>query len=472
MSISRVVKPWIRLPSERSREFRRARRMALEALENRTALAGGLDLSVATVPAELGSASVALLVDHGAVGRDASSFMSQQQAVGGADSSFAAAGSEAPSSRGENAPAPAGHADAVVSVDSGTTPTAPAAVDGGQSTHNPSTSPSQSGSGGGGTTTPPNAQGESAAPATTDPSGQLFQAESGQAEFDPGLLDPLAWTVTDDEPFGGDGVELFDGEEPLPTVVGASNPGLSRLIDRPDEIAIGGTFDYHSADGWRDNSFVSLQPGSNQALGLRDLFKVDPRNDSLAAARAPWRGLLNGLGLREESGLNDHEHIAELSPLAGSAPLALAATLWSTPSWSRTGPGPERTGPAATKVRVDLEPGTSSWKVLVMGLDRAFDRSYAEVRRGLSAERGVTSEPDQPYCAAVVRLEWRGAILPAAALPAADSTSEAVQNGGGSEVTGAADSFVPAVIELGELLLENLLNPVFGHEHGGDGDSQ
>ena len=174
-----------------------------------------------------------------------------------------------------------------------------------------------------------------------------------------------------------------------------------------------------------------------------------------------------------QSGLYDQEHIAELSPLAGSISLALAATLWSTPAPCQTGPAPGKTVSSGVKRHIDVEPSTSSWKVFVMGLDRAFDRSYAEVHRGLSAETFAASDPEQTHVPAASQLEWRGAIVPAASsLPEQVLSSEGPQSSGDAPATGAGDSFVTAVVQLGELLLENLLNPVFGHEHGGNGDSQ
>ena len=45
MSVSRIVEALDSIPSARARQLRRARRLALEPLENRTALAAGPDLS-------------------------------------------------------------------------------------------------------------------------------------------------------------------------------------------------------------------------------------------------------------------------------------------------------------------------------------------------------------------------------------------------------------------------------------------
>ena len=503
MSVSRIVDPWIRLRVRRSRQLRLARRLTLEPLESRTALAGGLVLSVASVPAEIGSAVAPSWWGHDAIERDDASQASPQPAAAGsaaalvvaavhvdssvpvaqegswfravhADSSVAAVGAKRLSSKDANALVPAAHTDAITgaaSFDGPTTVTAPGTGDGGQSNSDPSTSPSQGGSGGG-TNTPPDSQGEPAVPARTDPSGQIFQSNNGDDQVDPGLLDPLAWTVADEQPFG-DGAESFDGEDPLLLIAGAGAAGPSTLMDRPDEIAIGGQSDYHSIAGWRASSFEWLEPGDGHPEDARHPLRIDPREDSIATGKAPWRGLLSGSAPDVESGLYDQEHIAELSPLAGSISLALAATLWSTSARCQTGSGPGKTVSGGANGYVDVEPSTSSWKVFVMGLDRAFDRSYTEVHRGLSAATIGASEREGAHPAAAWRLEWRGAIVPAATLPEQDLSSEGPQSGGGkAPANGAGDSFVTAVVQLGELLLENLLNPVFGHENGGHGDSQ
>ena len=213
-----------------------------------------------------------------------------------ADSSFVAAGTRSSSTKDANAVAPAAHTDAITAtprVDGPTPIMAPGTVDGGQSNPAPSTSPSQGGSGGG-TNAAADSQGQPAAPAPTDPNGQIFQSNNGDDEVDPGLLDPLAWTVADDQPFGG-GAELFDGEDPLLPIAGAGAGGPSTLMDRPDEIAIGIPSDYRSIAGWHANSFATFKPGDGQPGSPRHPLTIDPREDSIAAGTAPWRGLLSGL---------------------------------------------------------------------------------------------------------------------------------------------------------------------------------
>ncbi len=473
------------------------------------ALAGGPDLSVARAPTEIGSASASPSADEGATRWDDKSDWSQQATAGNADtatpfaaahgdSSAAAIRADSPllairadrsnvtvqadssyqsvhaDSSSSDGAVPAADVATVVpaaSIDGVTPLAAPAPEDGGQSSaSDPGSSLAQDGSDGG-TNTPPNVQGESAGPEPTDPTGQIFETVAGQDDFNPGLLDPLAWTVTEDQPFS-DGAESVDAEEPLLLMGAPGVAGPSTLMDRPDEIAIGGALGYRSAAGWRADSFELSQPGNEQFQGLRDPLAIGLRDDPIAEGTAPWRRFLHGRTLPEETGPHDREHIAELSPLARSTSLALAATLWSAPSRSQTESAAQKTCSTANQGCLDIEPQASSWKVFVMGLDRAIERSYGEVRRGLSADTEAPGQRQQPHDAAGLPLEWRGAIVPAAALPARESSSEASQSGSRSTAAGAADSFVPAVIQLGELLLENFLYPVFGHEHGGNGDSQ
>jgi hypothetical protein len=511
MSVSRIAKLWIRPPTARSRPLRRTRPMALEPLESRMALAGGPDLSVATAPAEIGFASASPRADEWAMRWDAKQDGSPQATAGNADtgtpfatahgssslvtirsdspflairadgsnvtaradSSYQAAHADASSSSSDGA-VPAAKVDTAVpgvSIDGVTPLPASTPDDGGESSaSDPSSSPAQGGSGGG-TNTPPNVEGSLAGPEPTDPTGQIFQTADNQDDFNPGLLDPLAWTVTEDQPFA-DGAESGDAEEPLLLTGTAGVAGPSTLMDRPDETAIGGASGYRSAVGWRADSFALSQPGDEQIQGLRDPLAIGPRDDSIAEGTTPWRRFLNGSALREETGLNDREHIAELSPLAGSPALALAATLWSAPTRFQTGLEAEKTCSAAKKGSLDIEPSTPSWKVFVMGLDRAIERSCGEVRRGLSADTGAPGQRVQADDSAGLRLEWRGAIVPTAAPPVRESSTDPSECGGGSPAAEATGSFVPAVIELGEFLLENLLNPVFGHEHGGNRNSQ
>jgi len=128
--------------------------------------------------------------------------------------------------------------------------------------------------------------------------------------------------------------------------------------------------------------------------------------------------------------------------------------------------------PAAAKGHLEIEPSASSWKVYVMGLDQAFERSYRDVRRELSAQTELTAQSEQARRHAADRLEWQGAIVPESSPLAIQSSSESSQTAGGSPSAAPAGSLVPAVIQLGEFLFENLVNPVFGHEHGGYRDSQ
>jgi hypothetical protein len=107
-----------------------------------------------------------------------------------------------------------------------------------------------------------------------------------------------------------------------------------------------------------------------------------------------------------------------------------------------------------------------------MGLDRAFERSYRDVRRELLVETGLTTESEQSRRDAADRLEWHGPIVPAASPAVLEPSSEASQTGDSAASGQAAGSIVPAVLQLGEFLLENLLDPMLGHENGSHRDSQ
>jgi hypothetical protein len=343
----------------------------------------------------------------------------------------------------------------------GTTPlpTAPA-NDGNPPTSDPNSNPSQDGSDGG-ANPPPDVPD---APVAPPPAAQ-------QDDFNPGLLDPLAWTVSDDQPFT-DVSDSFDAQDPVLPSTGPGAAGPSTLMDQPDDVAIGGSPDSRSAVGLGADSFAFPAFAPDLAQAARDPFAVDPLTDSLAPGATAWRRLSNGRDRYDKTSSSLDEHIAELSPLDRSTSLALAATLWGTPPQSQPGPNPGNIRSVTTKRHLDVEPATSSWKVFVMGLDQAFERSYRDVRRGLTAETESTVETERSRREAADRLEWRGTILPAARPLESDSSPGASATAAAAPSAGGADSFVPAVIQLGEFLFENLVNPVLGNEHGGDRDSQ
>ena len=80
---------------------------------------------------------------------------------------------------------------------------------------------------------------------------------------------------------------------------------------------------------------------------------------------------------------------------------------------NRSGAGEKRS--CRGEGHVDVEPSTSSWKVFVMGLDRAFDQSYARrCTGGFRPKRGSSGESENRTPRPPGRLEWRGAIVPAA----------------------------------------------------------
>ena len=203
-------------------------------------------------------------------------------------------------------------------------------------------------------------------------------------------------------------------------------------------------------------------------------FAFDANSDAIAAGKLSRASPLRGLGRREEAGSDDHEHIAELKPLDRTSPLALAATLWTSPSASRRGLELESTQQrSATNSSRENEPVAGSWRAFVMGLDQAFERSSrgaceelfaltGPADAGVHAQRNATN--DGP--------EWRGPILPAASREIQESSAGTSQSGPTGATAQAVGSIVPFVLELGEFLLENLVDPMLGHENGSHGDTK
>ncbi len=463
MYAARIFMPWMSDPAARSRQLRPRRRLQVEPLENRTALSAGLSISMAELPAELGSVDAARSTAHDATETADSLDASRQTDTGDADAASQVATTVATDAAtvSEGVAPPTGAAGTGDS-----TPVTPAAPDDGDQSGTDSSSDSSQDGSDGGTNTPPANPGAPAPPAAAEP----VQTVVDQDDFNPGLLDPLAWTVPDDE-LSDDAPDAYDAEDLVVPAAGLAATGPSTQMDRVDEVVIGGRSDSHSAFGWRGDSFSSslLDP---EAQALHDRFTLDARNDTIAAGTAPWRSLLSDLNLRDQAGSHDREHIAELSPLDHSSSLALVATLRTMPSRTRIGPDPANEPTGDTNRHVDTEPATSSWKVFVMGLDRAFERSYRDVRRELLVETGLTTESEQSRRDAADRLEWHGPIVPAASPAVLEPSSEASQTGDSAASGQAAGSIVPAVLQLGEFLLENLLDPMLGHENGSHRDSQ
>ena len=125
----------------------------------------------------------------------------------------------------------------------GTTPLAPASPENGGLPPNDSKSGTPPGGSDGGTNTPPAEPTVAAPPA-------MPVLSIPEDDYNPGLLDPLAWTLADDEPQADDSGS-FDAEEPVFPSAGPSAAGLATQMDRPDEVVIGGLTDFHSAMGWR-----------------------------------------------------------------------------------------------------------------------------------------------------------------------------------------------------------------------------
>ncbi len=340
------------------------------------------------------------------------------------------------------------------SVDS--TPLTPAAPDNGGQPSTDSNSGNQQDGSGNGTNTPVVTAYAPAMPVLT----------VVQDDYNPGLLDPLAWTVADNEPQADD-TPSFDIEELIFPSAGPSS-GPSAQMGRPDEVVIGGPADFDSGIGWRGDSFALSPWFADEAEPVHGPFAGDPRNDSITAETIPGKSSLSGLNFRDQAASDDLKHVAELSPLDQSSALALAATLWTTSSQLRLGSEPGLASADEPTRDVQIEPVTPSWKVFVMGLDQAFERSYRDVCRGPV----FTAENERSRREAADRIEWRGPIVPGAAPAVVKPYREAVETGDSATRAQVDGSILPAVFQLGEFFFENFLDPVLGHENGSNGDSQ
>ena len=198
MSLLRIKKPGtIQSPATRVCRLRRKRRFALEALESRRPLSAGLYSSTADLPPD-------------SVSRNSSmaTVLPQPTAID-RQSNAASAKANGPRSSGSGTPGSPGGGDA---------PTA-----------DPDQAPSQGGAGGG-TNGPPQASYVSGPPASPSP--------GVQDDFNPGLLDPLAWTLSDDQLSSGV-TDAFDAEDSIIVVPGSpAVPGQSTQMGRPDDPAI------------------------------------------------------------------------------------------------------------------------------------------------------------------------------------------------------------------------------------------
>ena len=451
MSVPRMKYPWIRNPSARSRQIPRERRFTLEQLENRTSLSGGLDFAVNLAPAAIDNSSA--IVTSAVAKTDAR----VQLDSGNTNSGAATGGADSQTSQQTDS-VNAGPTAQVHDPTSGTSDPTSAGGDSNQSSPGSGTGSSQGGSDGVTSSSPD----VTYAPAAPPP-------DVNQVDFNPGLLDPLAWTVdeSEDQP----AAFISDSLEDQQPLISAAGAGPSTLMDRPDEVAIGGAPDSRSIAKWSDDSLaMALNP--DFAGARRDPLTVDALYGSIAAETIAWRRFASDLGRSEKTRSNDNGHIAELSPLGRSASLALAATLWAAPAHTRSGQEPATTQTGQAKAHLDASPSASSWKGFVMGLDQAFEKSCDDVRRGLSAETEAAALSQNHERQPADRVQWHGAILPAARGPAIEPESKTSPTVSDGPAAGDAGSFVPAVIQLGEFFLENLVNPVLGHEHGSNGNSQ
>jgi len=225
-----------------------------------------------------------------------------------------------------------------------------------------------------------------------------------------GLLDPLAWTQSQDD-LSGAADNQGDAENPLLPVVAALSSGLSTRKDLVDEIGIGGRVDIMAASGWRAFSFDSSAFRRDLVQALDDAHAFDSKHESIIAGTRPLRNLLSGLDLADQNESGERGRGAELGPLERSSSLALVATLWTVPSGVRYSPAPgDQPGSGAIGSLEAVKQG-SSWKTYLMALDRAFERTYRDICQKFATESGSLGGAPSGRDS-VNRLEWHGPLIP------------------------------------------------------------
>jgi hypothetical protein len=426
MSIERVHKTWFRNRTARVREIRTIRGFHLLALESRIALsaaladvpaspAGDVGSFVADVqgsPAEDGTAQ--------AIERDADQRLivdTSAATLPGAPAQPTGASMGVDPNGGSMTPLGNGTPDFQVLGATDQTDSSPQ-------------SPSRESDGG--ADTPPQGPSEPELPVTPDPTVRIAQTDVAEDKFDPGLLDPLAWTDSEDQ-FSDVFLGETDVEDPLDYTVGLSLLGLSAQQEIADGIGIGCYPDYLAAGAWRSFSFEPSILSQRELESLRDMQTVDAQNESIMAGTMPSRSLLSGLNLPDQAPSDAHQRFAELGPLEQSSPLALVATLWTMPSFTPSSPDP-RSQPAE---RGDRHPDSAtplaSWNVYVMGLDHAFERSYRDICQGLTAGARTTSLSESSHRELEGWSEWRMPVVPMARVETLGGCREALRTDGRSQ---------------------------------------
>ena len=242
MPVGRILMPWMSMLAARLRRLRHRRAFQLETLENRRSLSAGLiSGNTVEVPADMGPVAATA-----AAAPDVAEQVGGQDASQGIDSGQASAASGPAASpaiaAATESPIVASPAAAISGEAKPVKPSAPGKGD--QSSTDTNSNPSQEGGSGGGTNPAP---GE---PSVPDPTpAPAFTTRTVQDDFDPGLLDPLAWTLLEDET-SGDGGDLFDAAEFVVPAGGSGSGGPATQMDRLDELGMGALSDSHSGVAW------------------------------------------------------------------------------------------------------------------------------------------------------------------------------------------------------------------------------
>ncbi len=261
-----------------------------------------------------------------------------------------------------------------------------------------------------GNNSPPGEPAPADQPTIPTPAGRNAQIYVAVDALTSGLLDPLAWTQSQFD-ISDAAADQGDLEDPLLPVVGAIASGLSTRKDLLDEIGIGGRVDIMSASGWQAFSFDSSAFRRDLVQALDDAREFDSEHESIVAGTRPLRSLLSGLELADQNEPGERGQGAQLGPLERSSSLALVATLWSAPWGVRYSPAPgdQKGGGAIGSLEAGKQ--VSSWKTYIMGLDRAFERTYRNICETLAVEPGsLAREPRRREPAD--RVDWRGPIIP------------------------------------------------------------
>jgi hypothetical protein len=410
MAIERVLKFWLHDPIARARRIRRVRGFDFQSLESRLALSASPQIAVFHLPASPASyvssqsALVQALPAHDALGQTRTLNTNQQRVNADFDATAHVTLARPGGSQFGIDPIIAA-AIVAEAGNPGSNATSPANLNG-------PIAEQASGDSGGAADPPQPVPNEPDPIATPDPVVRITQTNSPQEEFDPGLLDPLAWTSSEDE-FS---IQFDNGagiEDPLLYTANMSPSLFASQPEVADETGIGGYPPSLAVGARNANSFEMSTLSRKDFDFLRDTRSADLQSTSIMAGTMLSKNLLSRFNVFDQTAPVNHERFAELSPLEQSSPLALVATLWTMPSWtplsSETG---SQTGDRPDRHRETASP-LSSWRAYVIGVDEAFERSCRDVCQGLTA--GVA----QPLSASTQTdhagsAEWRMPVVPMA----------------------------------------------------------